>query len=112
MEVYSLVMVKASFEMTYSRSLAQSRNLGSNPRCTFKFKEVGMSTLDYLARERFSEAINTTLADTKVGDKVVIWCIGWNAWDNQTTEIIKHFGTVYCQIFRWYCIGFLILHKM
>ena len=30
-----------------------------------------------------------TLKDCKVGDFVIVWCIGWRAWDNEVLKIIE-----------------------
>ncbi|MFT4734611.1 MAG: hypothetical protein ACI9K1_001568 [Arcticibacterium sp.] len=30
------------------------------------------------------------LEDCKIGDTVRIWCIGWNAWDNEVVNIIDN----------------------
>ena len=30
------------------------------------------------------------LEDCKIGDLVRIWCIGWNAWDNEVVKIVDN----------------------
>lgn len=32
--------------------------------------------------------METTLEECEVGDTVILWCIGWGGWDNESVEIV------------------------
>ncbi len=35
-----------------------------------------------------------TLAECKKGDLVIMWCIGWHAWDNEVVKVKDVWGLV------------------